>query len=235
MSIPDILIHTPKPQLKILVVGKHGIGKRTLIAELFGEGGRGCSTDYAASCQEFTIRSITIQILTSDSPNMDSGLMEGLDLVVFALRMDDTRYRGDDQELLQALSRVSGRTVWSRGVVVLTFANRVTYVNQDTGKEQQDLEHLKKKAREWVNRTQTTLREERIPQAVLSALPTVPVGHPSKLKLYDDMESWKTSLIKCMIIRLQESGMGASAAMWQAMEDQIDKLASDELTIKCEW
>ena len=238
LTVKELLEHTAKSQLKILVVGKHGIGKRTVVAELFGEG-QECSNDSQASssdtmCDKFNVNGISIQVLLLDSTNLNSRHITNLDLVIFAIRMDDTRYRGDDQEILEALSRKSGPAVWSKGMIVLTFANRVTYVDPDTGKEKQSKEHLMKKARHWEGSIRGTLRDEGVANLTLSDLPFVPVGHPSRVQLYNSIESWKTSLIKCMIVRLKESGMEASAAMWQAMKDNI-QFQKGGSEIKCEW
>ncbi len=238
LSVRELTEHKPRLQLKILVVGKHGIGKRTLVTELFGEG-QECSNNAKASssstmCDKFKINGVSIQVLILDSPNIKAHLLKMLDLVIFMTRLDDAHYRGDDEEILEALSHKSGPALWSKGMTVLTFANRVTYVDPDTGKEQQSKEHLMKKTRSWENSIHHTLRIEGVPQSVLSDMPTVPVGHPSKVQLYDNMESWKTSLIKCMLVRLKASGTEASAAMWQIMKDNI-QLQKDESTIECEW
>ena len=225
------------PQLKILVVGKHGIGKRTLVAELFGER-QECSGDnqvYSSDtrCDQFSINGVSIEVFISDTPHLKSHHLKMLDLVLLAIRMDDTRYRGDDQEVLEVLTRRTGPSVWSRGMLALTFANKVTFLDE-AGMERQSKEHLMRKARHWVNSVHGTLRNEGVAQAILSEVPAVPVGHPSKVQLYDDTESWKTALIKCMIVRLKESDVAASAAMWQVMKENI-QLRKEESTIKCDW
>ncbi len=230
LSVQELEAHEAKSELKILVVGKHGIGKHTLVTELFGDEGQKCSIDGSSTCDKFNINGVSSQVLILDSPSLNSHLFERLDLVIFAIRMDDTRYRGDDQEMLKALPLNS----WSKGMIVLTFANRVTFVDPDTGKERQSKEHMMKKAKDWENSTHGTLRDKGVPHSVLSEMPFISVGHPSKFELYDNAESWKTSLIKCMIVRLKASGMEASAAMWQVMKDSVP-LPKDESAIECEW
>ena len=237
-TVSTLQKHAAKQHLKILVVGKRGIGKHTLVTELFGEGEE-CSNNSrvpasATLCDNFNIDGVSIQVWILDSLELNGHLLKELDLVIFATRMDDSHYRIDDQDILQALSREYGVSVWRKGMVVLTFANRVTYVDPDTGKEQQSKEHLMKKARDWVDIVRRALRDEGVNQAVLEHIPTVPVGHPSKVQLYDNTESWKTALIQCMIVRLRASGMEASVAMWRVMKDNI-QLHRDQSALSCEW
>lgn len=230
LSVQELEKHAAKSELKVLIVGKPGIGKHTLMITLFGEGKKCSSINEAMMCNSlFTINGVTIQVTMMDSPDSIHSIELELDLAIVAIRMDDTRYRGDDQVMLLALSRKFGPTVWNKCLIALTFANRVTYVNSDTGKEERSIEHLMKKGKHWVNSIHSTLKAEGIAQTILHHLPTIPVGHPSKFQLHDNTESWKMSLLKCIIVRLQKSGMDASAAMWQAMKDTIP----DESTIGC--
>lgn len=222
LSVQELQNHAIKTELKILVVGKPGIGKRTLLTALFGEG-KDCG---AMMCDKlFVINGVAIQVTLVDSPN-SVHLVQELDMAIVAMRMDDTRYRGDDQLMLEALSHKFGSTVWNKCLIALTFANRVTYVDPVTGKEQHSIEYSTRKAIHWVDSVHRTLKARGTEKTVLRHLPFIPVGHSSKLQLYDNTESWKASLVKCMIVRLKESGLDASAAMWRAMEDTISGDAS---------
>ena len=74
-----------------------------------------------------------------DSPGLDDGtannekylaeirskITEKLDLVIFSVKMDDTRFHRDDKDTFKILTETFGKSLWKNAVIALTFANKV--------------------------------------------------------------------------------------------------------------
>ncbi len=91
-------------------------------------------------------------------------LLSSIDLVVYTLRMDETRMRPEDIEIMQKLTRAFGSSLWRMGILVLTFANRVSYLD-DHQTMRQSKEHIMKRARQWEERVHEVLIDEGVPRS----------------------------------------------------------------------
>ncbi len=49
----------------------------------------------------------------------------GMDVMIYCLKMDDTRFHEDDKRAIQTLTRAFGKKLWNNAVIALTFANKV--------------------------------------------------------------------------------------------------------------
>jgi len=56
---------------------------------------------------------------------MISKITEKLDLVIFCLKMNDTRFLRDDKETFRIVMTHFGEELWKNAVIALTFANTV--------------------------------------------------------------------------------------------------------------
>lgn len=142
-----------KTELHLLVMGKAGVSKRTLVTGLFGSSkGRETCPEVditllppGVSCTIFSSTSTTTTPTSSSEDDFSikvsvwhyprphsleralKGMKEALaqlDLVLFALRMDDTRLRPEDVDMIQRLSKHCGDLVWSKAMFLFTYANR---------------------------------------------------------------------------------------------------------------
>ena len=174
--------------ISILVTGRLSTGKHDLIRSLLGQKPK-CSkktpsTPIHAPVCDINVQGICFKVTFWTLPDMaDSdywkaieGELRSLDLVIYALKMDDPRLRPEDVSNLHTLSREFGDALWTKGMFALTFANKVTYLD-GTHHVQRSKEFSTKRSSELKHRIQEVLLQEGVSDAVSNSIPYVPAGH----------------------------------------------------------
>lgn len=203
--------------LHVLMIGKTGVGKSALAnallvgtehKEIFQEGAFEATTKFLHT---ETADINGVEVVVHDSPGFFDGeittgellimLREGLpqiDLVIFCAKMDDTRIRSEDKEMVSLVAALLTPDLWSRAVLALTFANRVpstTYAEMLRSRTKQ-YQHLLDQA--WVN-----VKFPAVHSRLLSANTNItmtekgpvilPVGYRTKANLQDG-KNWLSEL-----------------------------------------
>ena len=211
--------------MSILITGRSGTGKSTLIDGLFGVPGKavsrsstveGLSDDTSLTASKLEANGITARTIfwnspgvrgsklddatttamtTSNSYNKIKELYGSVDLILYVMRMDETRMRPEDGEIMRKLTRFFGTSFWRRSLFVLTFGNRVGYLDAQQIM-QRSKEHSAKRARQWEEHVHSVLRDEGVPESMLRGIPFVPAGHPLEQQLFSGQDPWRDSLMQ---------------------------------------
>lgn len=231
-----------KSCINLLVVGRATTGKHELMQSLLGERTECVSTEQHASTTvcDFNVRETCFKVTIWTLPDIAVGeywspmrdKLGTLDLVMYTLRMDDFQLRPEDASHLHTLSKVFGDTFWRKGMLALTFANKVTYLD---GKLQvrrgrvfldNHRKHLKGKIHD-------VLVPAGISEKVFKGIPFVPTGDRSEPLLFDeDTEPWVNCLTKCAIVKMNGIDSRASGGVWRATKHHLE-LPPDSTVINC--
>lgn len=205
-------------KLSILVTGRPGTGKSTLMSDLLGrEVNRRSVEDLevsSISASTVQIDGVSVRTFFWNSPGIYDGalneenkvkklrsLLDSIDLVIYAMRMDETRMRPEDTEIMQKLTQTFGVSLWRKGMFVLTFANRVNYLD-DRQTMRRSKEHSAKRAGQWEERIREVLIKEGVSDGLLTGVPYVPVGHSTEPWLFAGEEPWRSHLMTSINARV---------------------------------
>ena len=128
--------------VRMLVVGKTGIGKSTLINNIFGKtlaqpGSKLESKTKTVEVISDSINGTEVDICDTpgfrDGQDKDDEYMDVIinncsnpDVILFCIRMDETRWTDDYKATILDLTNALGKSIWNNTVLVLTFADNVT-------------------------------------------------------------------------------------------------------------
>ena len=225
--------------MRILITGKTGTGKSTLINGIVGAE----VTEEGTSLQRCTTKVIPIERVIKgvktiiwDTPGLQDKLEKGdeyvqmmqsagcgeADLVLYCTRMDDTRMRQDDIEAIKKLTSRFGEAIWNRTLIILTFANKVEKMIRRAGQsdlviKQEQKDYFEQRIQEWKKQFDEALINAGVPKEVAEEIIPVPAGYDHQKGL-PDRDNWFTPLWYACIIRMKPS---AQASLLKANINRI--------------
>ncbi len=97
------------------------------------------------------------------------------DLLIFAIRMDDTSFRRQDMSAIQNISAAFGWPAWRNAIIILTFANKVRKEGEayDSRTNKVYYNRIRDKFAEDITKA---LLEYKVQRDVANNIPVIPVG-----------------------------------------------------------
>ena len=225
--LPESWSRTASNSVRVLVTGKTGTGKSSLINGIIGndvakEGhqlGRGTTAVASHNCKYQDV-----DVTVWDSPGLQDGLDKeaeylkdmrekcaNVDLVLYCTRMDDNRARDDDIKAIEKITKALGRELWKNAVFVLTFANRAEPPPKrayQTEEREDPKQFFIKRMAEWKEKLCEAMQKAGVDPKVIENVPFVPAGYDAAESL-PDRNDWLSPLWYASIIRMKENAQPA--------------------------
>ena len=238
-ALAELLANSPQKQLNILITGKTGVGKSRLLNALVWknvaeEGRQRDSCTNTVSPYKVTIEGIEVRVW--DSPGLQEGTPyeaesyitnlksvnseHGLDVVIYCLKMDDTKFYHEDKKAIRLLTQGFGKETWGKAVIALTFANRIEDPNEGDKKT-----YFVEEFTEWERQIHRLLTDLDIDSEVRKTLPIVPAGNYKNLQL-PTCDNWLAELwMSCYFVMSDPAGL----ALYQISKHRLTFPGSDAL------
>lgn len=222
----EFVAETGKSHLKILVIGKTGVGKSALINALVGYE---ISPESQMEAGTFHVEGIEaelyggIKVTFYDSPGLHDAKgqekeylqqiidkCQDVDLVLFCSKLTDTRVTQEDCDTICEFTRVLGEDFWKNSVFVLTFANNVRPKTNI-----RDPEMKKKALKEKITLMSKKLREvlrskAKVHSLIVKDIQFVPAGYYSpENQVLPDGSHWFSGFWAACFLRVKDAGKPA--------------------------
>ena len=195
-------------EFRLIVIGKTGTGKSTLINGLIGAPVAKVEYDLTTEgvtekVESYPSKINDIEIVAYDSPGLEDGsgkeedyleeiyqtCQQGIDLVIFAISMTGKRFTPDnpDARAIEKFTRKLKPEIWERTLVVLTCANVCEALNPHLRRKSKEEKKLffKKLVSDYTAVIHQTLKTTDVPAAIVEKVKVVPVGHEFEPELLD--------------------------------------------------
>ena len=183
-------------KLEILITGRTGAGKSTLVNGLVGEdvaeeGHNLCATTKNVTGYKLTTKE-GFEIVVWDSPGLQDGsgneeeyLAEmkercsNVDIVIYCIKLDtrdQLRDTQNDFSAIMKLTNIFGPQWWEHSIFVMTFANQLESRLKAKLSQIFVVEKFKYKIKSWKNKIHEALSSAGVPQEIVSRIPVEAAG-----------------------------------------------------------
>ncbi len=232
--------------VSFLLTGKTGVGKSRLVNALVGEpvAVEGKTKDRCTSMvTPYSINIQGIEVRIWDSPGLQDGTcneesyladMEeklrkgGMDVMIYCLKMDDTRFHEDDKRAIRTLTRAFGKKLWNNAVIALTFANKVK--DPDARDKEDKRAYFMRDLVEWQKAILEFFTDDiKIDRELFQAIPIVPTGNYHKLYL-PNCDNWLSELWTQCYCVIKGS---AALNLYRINKERVKFRGSDKMAAAC--
>ena len=204
-------IISEESRIKILITGRTGVGKSTLVNGIVGtkvadEGGS--LKPKTTSVRKYETCKDGYEVVVWDSPGLQDGSVNeeeyltemkvkctDVDVIIYCIKAADPRAKlgkeGNDFSAINKLTETFGKEWWKHAVFVLTFANALEEMLQVRALSVE--KEFEKRIKGWEEKIHEALVSAGVRKAIAIKVPVVPAGHASKRHL-PGKEYWLSSL-----------------------------------------
>lgn len=196
-------------QIQILIAGRTGVGKSSLVNALSGK--QVAKTGETLSAETKNVTRYTVKAeeglevvfwlshgLKNGSDNKEyfdelKSKCSNVEMIIYSIKLAATRSGEEAQNdvfAIEKLTAIFGQNCWERSIFVMTFANTLEArlrVKPDFEKKFND------RLKEWKERMHTALLKAGVPKEVADKVPVEPAGHPLKPHL-PGRDNWLSAL-----------------------------------------
>jgi predicted GTPase len=204
-AVKDLARTSNRRVINILATGKHAAGKSALVNGLVGEevAPENDSLDPGTTKIVKYSRNIDgIFINVWDSPGLEADTEDETvnvemiakevpeaDLLLFCIRMDESRLRKQDLNTIIHFTKAFGEEVWRHTVFAMTFANMVVPVRSKDNPVAKKT-FFDDRLKLWTEELKRALMEAGVTREIVEKVNIVPVGYYSDPSLPNGQENW---------------------------------------------
>ena len=206
-AVKDFAQNSSRREINVLATGKHAAGKSALVNGLIGEEVAPENDSLDPGTTEIVKYSRNIDgvfIYVWDSPGLEANTVDETlnvemiakkvpeaDLLLFCIRMDESRLRKQDLNTIIHFTEAFGEEVWRHTVFAMTFANMVVPVRSKDDPVAKK-KFFDERLQLWTEQLQKALSEAGVTQEIVEKVNIVPVGYYNDPSLPNGQENWLT-------------------------------------------
>ena len=225
-------------EVNILATGNPATGKSALINGLIGQevAPEGNSLDQETTeVVQYQVTNQGIQFNIWDSPGIVANAEDELqnmvkiaesvpkiDLLLYCIRMDDTRLRKQDILTISHFTHAFGEEVWNNAVFALTFANSVLPARNQNDPLQKK-RHFEERLQKWTKELHEALKNAGVSEMTVDTIPVAPAGYYHEPSLPDGRENWLSAFwficVRTMKDRAQPALLTVNSIRFKQLND----------------